>query len=109
MTYLGLQAVPGICTKFVECYKGSSVIKDCPPGTHFCYKSLMCDWPSKAACDQVSTSTSVSMSSSVVSVSSSVSSSNQSLNPDQQSEDIEDSQDEIDWSGMLISKSVLIK
>ena len=66
----------GVCDKFVECYKGSATVKECPPGTVFCVKSLMCDWPTKAVCDRVGMEQSVTMSSSVHSVSSSVSSSN---------------------------------
>ena len=52
--YTGLRPIPGICTQFAECYKGTAIIKDCPPGLHFCIHSLMCDWPSKVVCDQLS-------------------------------------------------------
>ena len=77
--FTGLRSVPGLCGKFVECYKGSPVVKDCPPGTVFCSVSLMCDWPSKAVCDQpdpvsttpTTTSNTVSMTKSVSVVSSS--------------------------------------
>ena len=51
--FTGLRSVAGVCDKFVECYKGGAVVKDCPPGTSFCSNSLMCDWPSKAVCDQM--------------------------------------------------------
>jgi hypothetical protein len=53
--YAGPRPIPGICTKFAECYKGNAVIKDCPPGTHFCREGLLCDWPRKAVCDQLTT------------------------------------------------------
>ena len=67
-----------MCNKFVECYKGLATVKECPPGTEFCVKSLMCDWPAKAVCDRVQMGTEhrVTMSSSVHSVTSSVSSTN---------------------------------
>jgi hypothetical protein len=52
--FVGPRPVPGLCTKFAECYKGRATIKDCPPGTHFCRVSLMCDWPRKAVCEQLS-------------------------------------------------------
>ena len=77
--FLGLKAVKGMCNKFVECYKGSATVKECPPGTEFCVKSLMCDWPAKVVCDRVKMSHEehrVTMSSSVHSVTSSVSSTN---------------------------------
>ena len=54
-TVSGLRAVPGVCDRFVTCYKGAARVQQCPPGTHFCVKSLMCDWPTKAVCDQVVT------------------------------------------------------
>ena len=74
----GLKAVKGMCNKFVECYKGLATVKECPPGTEFCVKSLMCDWPSKAVCDRVQMGPGhrVTMSSSVHSVTSSVSETN---------------------------------
>ena len=67
-----------MCNKFVECYKGLATVKECPPGTEFCVKSLMCDWPVKAVCDRVQMGPGhrVTMSSSVHSVTSSVSSTN---------------------------------
>ena len=51
--FTGLRSVAGVCDKFVECYKGRAVVKDCPPGTTFCMNSLMCDWPGKAKCHQM--------------------------------------------------------
>ena len=52
--HVGPRPIPGLCTKFAECYKGAATIKDCPPGTHFCRVSLMCDWARKAVCEQLS-------------------------------------------------------
>ena len=53
--YTGPRPIPGICTKFAECYKGTAIVKNCPPGTHFCINSKLCDWPNKAVCDQLET------------------------------------------------------
>jgi len=55
--YTGPRPIPGICTKFAECYKGTAIVKNCPPGTHFCINSKLCDWPSKAVCEQLETFT----------------------------------------------------
>ena len=30
-------------------------MKNCPPGTHFCINSKLCDWPNKAVCNQLET------------------------------------------------------
>lgn len=51
--FTGNRPIPGICTQFAECYKGNAIIKDCPPGLHFCIHSRMCDWPQKIVCDQL--------------------------------------------------------
>lgn len=51
--YIGNRPIPGICTQFAECFKGRAIIKDCPPGLHFCIHSLLCDWPRKIVCDQL--------------------------------------------------------
>lgn len=53
--YTGPRPIPGICTKFAECYKGTAIVKNCPPGTHFCIHSNLCDWPNKAVCNQLET------------------------------------------------------
>ena len=53
--YSGPRPIPGICTKFAECYKGTAIVKNCPPGTHFCIHSKLCDWPSKVVCAQLET------------------------------------------------------
>ena len=111
----GLQPVAGVCTKFVECYKGTATIKDCPPGTHFCVKSLMCDWPNKVVCDQMTVS--MTQSSSIHRVTSSVSSkpngqsenygggssliAEQQPEPDQQTAS-DEQYTQINWSGKCI-------
>ena len=113
----------GVCTKFVECYKGAATIKDCPPGTHFCVKSLMCDWPTKAVCDQVSNDPTYSMttSSSVVSVVSSVSDRNEDVQADsfgdyiieyysddtsQPSTASDEQYPNIDWSDVILARNI---
>ena len=99
--------MPGICTKFAECYKGSSVIKDCPPGTHFCVKSLMCDWPSKAVCDQVTKS--VSQSTSIVREESTVSTSNESGGNSAYQSQNNDQANEVFWSGEYLKSRIKLE
>lgn len=116
-----MKAVKGMCNKFVECYKGLATVKECPPGTEFCVKSLMCDWPAKAVCDRVQMGAEhrVTMSSSVHSVTSSVSSTN-FFNPSESSsaggyqyqqpsyhQPASDEQyEDINWSGNKTVKNV---
>lgn len=48
--YTGLRPVPYDCTKFANCWKGTTFIQSCGPGTHFNPKYSVCDWPNKANC-----------------------------------------------------------
>ena len=51
--FTGLKSYPFDCSKFVNCWKGSSTIQSCGPGTHFNARHSVCDWPAKANCELV--------------------------------------------------------
>uniref|UniRef100_A0A182NGU3 Scavenger receptor class A n=1 Tax=Anopheles dirus TaxID=7168 RepID=A0A182NGU3_9DIPT len=49
---IGMRPHPTDCRKFVQCSDGSQYVKDCPPGTAFDQRLLMCDHLYKVDCDK---------------------------------------------------------
>lgn len=49
-SFSGLTAHPTICTKFLNCDHGKTVMQDCGPGTAFNAITKICDWPQNVNC-----------------------------------------------------------